>query len=41
MEDWLEIGVWGGSLVVTGYFMGSLYEHRNAQMKELGESYRG
>jgi putative nucleotidyltransferase with HDIG domain len=41
MEDWLEIGVWGGSMVVTGYFMGSLYEHRNAQMKELGESYKG
>ena len=39
--EWLELGVWGGTLVVTGYFMGTLYEHRNAQIKELGQTYNG
>ena len=41
-NEWLEAGVWGGTLVLTGYFMGTLlYEHRNAQIKELAESYDG
>ena len=40
-NEWLELGVWGGTLVLTGYFMGTLYEHRNAQLKELTESYDG
>ncbi len=40
-NEWLEVGVWGGTLVLTGYFMGTLYEHRNAQLKELTESYDG
>ena len=40
-NEWLEVGVWGGTLVLTGYFMGTLYEHRNAQIKELAESYDG
>ena len=40
-NEWLEVGVWGGTLVLTGYFMGTLYEHRNTQLKELTESYDG
>jgi len=40
-NEWLEVGVWGGTLLLTGYFMGTLYEHRNAQIKELAESYDG
>ncbi len=40
-NEWLEVGVWGGTLVLTGYFMGTLYEHRNAQLKELTQSYDG
>lgn len=40
-NEWLEVGVWGGTLVLTGYFMGTLYEHRNAQLAELTESYEG
>lgn len=39
--DWLEVVVWGGSLVVTGYLMGSLYEHKNQQINELRETYQG
>ena len=40
-NEWLEVGVWGGTLVLTGYLMGTLYEHRSAQLKELAESYEG
>jgi putative nucleotidyltransferase with HDIG domain len=38
---WLDIAVWGGVLVVTGYFMGSLYEHRQSQLEEMRETYHG
>ena len=24
---WLDIVVWGGTLIITGYLMGTLYEH--------------
>jgi putative nucleotidyltransferase with HDIG domain len=39
--QWLEVAVWGGSLVVTGYLMGTLYEHKNLQINELRETYQG
>jgi putative nucleotidyltransferase with HDIG domain len=39
--DWLEVVVWGGSLVITGYLMGTLYEHKNQQITELRETYQG
>ena len=38
---WLEITVWGGVLLVTGYSMGTLYEHRAAQLTEMRETYHG
>ena len=40
-ERWLDIAVWGGVLIVTGYSMGSLYEHSSAQISELRETYHG
>jgi putative nucleotidyltransferase with HDIG domain len=40
-DAWLEIVVWGGSLVVTGYLMGTLYEHKNQQIAEMRETYHG
>jgi putative nucleotidyltransferase with HDIG domain len=40
-ERWLDIAVWGGVLIVTGYSMGSLYEHNAAQISELRETYHG
>ena len=40
-NEWLEVSVWGGTLVLTGYFMGTLYDHRSAQLEELSESYQG
>src|SRR4029450_726885 len=39
--EWLEVVVWGGSLIVTGYLMGTLYEHKNQQITELRETYQG
>ena len=38
---WLEITVWGGVLVITGYSMGTLYEHKAAQLDEMRETYHG
>src|SRR5262245_54138020 len=39
--EWLDVVVWGGSLIVTGYLMGTLYEHKNQQITELRETYQG
>jgi putative nucleotidyltransferase with HDIG domain len=38
---WLDLMVWGGSLVITGYLMGTLVERKNAQLQELRETYHG
>lgn len=38
---WLDIAVWGGVLIITGYAMGTLYEHRATQINELRETYHG
>jgi len=40
-ERWVDITVWGGTLIVTAYMMGTLYEHKNAQLTELRETYNG
>jgi putative nucleotidyltransferase with HDIG domain len=38
---WIDLTVWGGSLIVTGYLMGTLYEHKAAQIQELRHTYDG
>ena len=38
---WLEITVWGGVLLITGYSMGTLYEHRASQLEEMRATYHG
>jgi putative nucleotidyltransferase with HDIG domain len=38
---WLDLAVWGGVLIITGYLMGTMYEHKTAQIAELRETYRG
>lgn len=38
---WFEVIVWGGSLIVTGYLMGTLCEHQQAQLRELRDTYHG
>jgi hypothetical protein len=40
-ERWLDITVWGGVLIVTGYSMGTLYEHSASQINELRQTYHG
>jgi HD-GYP domain-containing protein (c-di-GMP phosphodiesterase class II) len=40
-SKWLDVMVWGGSLVITGYLMGTLCERQNVQLKELRDTYHG
>ncbi|HXH07803.1 MAG TPA: HD-GYP domain-containing protein [Vicinamibacterales bacterium] len=40
-SPWLEAAVWGGMLIITGYLMGTLCEHKEAQVRELRETYHG
>ena len=38
---WLRICVWGGTLMLTGYAMGSLYERLKTRVSELRQTYYG
>jgi putative nucleotidyltransferase with HDIG domain len=38
---WLDLTVWGGILIITGYLMGTMYDLKNAQLAELRETYNG
>jgi putative nucleotidyltransferase with HDIG domain len=38
---WLDVLLWASVLVITGYLMGTLYEHKNAQLRGLRETYYG
>ncbi len=38
---WIDVVIWGGSLMVTGYLMGTLYDHKTEQVRELRETYNG
>ena len=38
---WIDIAVWGCTLVVTAYLMGTLYDHKSQQLRDLRESYHG
>lgn len=40
-EKWWDIAVWGGTLMVIAYAMGTLYENKQAQILELRETYKG
>jgi len=40
-DRWIDITVWGGSLIVTGYLMGTLCERKNSQLQELRDTYHG
>ena len=40
-QDWLGTAAWGGTLIVTAYLMGSLYDHQSGQLAELRETYDG
>jgi putative nucleotidyltransferase with HDIG domain len=38
---WLDVTIWGGTLIITGYLMGTLCDHQVAQLRELRETYDG
>src|SRR5208337_2490188 len=40
-EKWYDITIWGGSLMITAYAMGTLYEKKEARIQELRETYYG
>jgi len=40
-EKWWDIMVWGGTLVVTAYAMGTLYEKDQRRIRELHATYKG
>ncbi|MGH9411128.1 MAG: HD-GYP domain-containing protein [Vicinamibacterales bacterium] len=41
IEEWADLLAWGGILMVTGYFMGTLCERKNTQLREMRETYDG
>jgi putative nucleotidyltransferase with HDIG domain len=40
-SKWFDIAVWGGTLMVMAYAMGTLYDHKEAKVRELRETYHG
>ena len=40
-EKWFEIVAWGGTLMVTAYAMGTLYERTRKALDELRQTYHG
>ena len=40
-EPWFDFTVWGGTLVVIAYLMGTLYERKEAHLRDLRQSYEG
>jgi putative nucleotidyltransferase with HDIG domain len=38
---WLDLGTWSCFLVLTAYVVGSLYETKEQQMKEIRQAYQG
>ncbi len=40
-QKWWDIAIWGGTLIVTAYAMGTLYEKKESRIRELRETYKG
>ncbi len=40
-RQWTDVTVWGGTLLVTGYLVGTLTEIRARQVREIRETYHG
>ena len=40
-SKWFDIAVWGGTLIVMAYAMGTLYDKMQAKVRELRETYNG
>jgi putative nucleotidyltransferase with HDIG domain len=40
-QKWFDICIWGGSLILTAFAMGTLYDRSTSRMRELRETYYG
>jgi putative nucleotidyltransferase with HDIG domain len=40
-SKWFDIAVWGGTLMVMAYAMGTLYDNKEAKVRELRQTYHG
>ena len=40
-EKWYDITIWGGTLMITAYAMGTVYEKKQARLQELRDAYVG
>ena len=40
-SKWFDIAVWGGTLMVMAYAMGTLYDNMQVKVRELRETYNG
>lgn len=40
-DRWLDLGTWACVLVITSYVVGTLYEERASQVRDLEDAYRG
>jgi len=41
LSKWLDVGTWGGFLVITGYSIGHLYEKKEMALEDIKKTYRG
>jgi len=41
MQQWMDVTMWGGVLMISAYLMGTLYEHKASQIQELRQTYHG
>jgi putative nucleotidyltransferase with HDIG domain len=39
-QKWWDITIWGGTLMITAYAMGTLYEKKEARIQELRDTYK-
>ena len=40
-REWVDMTIWGSTLLVTGYLTGTLCDHKTSQVAELRETYNG
>jgi putative nucleotidyltransferase with HDIG domain len=41
LNQWVDLAVWGGLMIVTAYAMGTLYERKETHVRELRRTYFG
>jgi putative nucleotidyltransferase with HDIG domain len=40
-SKWFDVGLWGGTLMIVAYAMGTLYDRDQAKLRELRHTYHG